>query len=115
MRFRRCRRRQKLDVSALDVPVADGVAVPKHAVGTPPGTMGDEPDVTGLMPGNAISVAPSGIPVGATGEPGPIPSGEVASSGGIEFVPVIWANAALQPKSAASIAAVKTRPIIGSI
>jgi hypothetical protein len=105
----------KLDVPALDVPIADGAAVAKHPVGTPLGAMGDAPNVSGLIPGDAISVAPSGMPVGATGEPGPIPSGEVASSGGMESVPVIWANAALQPKSAASIAAINTRPMMGSV
>jgi hypothetical protein len=104
----------KLDIPALDVPMADGAAVAKHPVGTSLGAMGDAPGVSGLIPGDAISVAPSGMPVGATGKPGPIPSGEVASSGEIESVPVIWANAALQPKSTASIAAINTRPMIGS-
>jgi hypothetical protein len=38
-------------------------------------------DGGGLTPGVAISVAPIGIPTGDTGEPGPIPSGEVIPSG----------------------------------
>jgi len=37
----------------------------------------------GLTPGEAISVAPSGIPVPPTDVVGPIPSGEVAPSDGV--------------------------------
>jgi hypothetical protein len=37
----------------------------------------------GLMPGDTISVAPRGMPVGETAEPVPIPSGEVASMVGV--------------------------------
>ncbi|ANW03764.1 hypothetical protein [Bradyrhizobium icense] len=37
----------------------------------------------GLMPGDAISVAPSGIPVPPTGALGTMPSGEVAASEGV--------------------------------
>ena len=36
----------------------------------------------GLMPGDAISVEPRGMPVGETVEPVPMPSGEVAANGG---------------------------------
>jgi hypothetical protein len=37
----------------------------------------------GLMPGDAISVAPRGMPVGETVEPAPRPSGDVAPMLGV--------------------------------
>jgi hypothetical protein len=46
------------------------------------GLMGDVPDINGLTAGAASSVEPMGILVGATGEPGPTPSGDVKPSGG---------------------------------
>lgn len=49
--------------------------MPAHTVGVP--IVGDVPDIIGATPGVASSVEPSGMPVGATGEPGPMPSGEV--------------------------------------
>jgi hypothetical protein len=59
----------------------------------------------GLTPGDAISVEPSGIPVGETAEPVPIPSGEVAPRLGVGLaMPLTCAVAALQTKSAARIA-----------
>jgi hypothetical protein len=61
----------------------------------------------GLTPGDAISVEPSGIPVGETAEPVPIPSGEVAPRLGVGLaIPLTCAIAALQTKSAARIAAI---------
>lgn len=55
---------------------------PAHVAVTPVAEpRGDTPDAIGLTPGDASSVAPSGIPVGATGEPGPTPSGDVIPSG----------------------------------
>lgn len=52
------------------------------AVGWPPVIVqGVLADGGGLTPGVASSVAPIGIPIGATGEPGPMPSGEVIPSG----------------------------------
>ena len=62
----------------------------------------------GLTPGDAISVEPSGIPVGETGEPVvAIPSGEVAPRVGVGVtIPLTCAMAALQAKSAASTAAI---------
>jgi hypothetical protein len=50
-------------------------------VDAPDETIGDTPDIAGLSPGVASSVAPIGIPTGPTGEPGPMPSGEVIPSG----------------------------------
>jgi hypothetical protein len=47
-----------------------------------PPTDGNVPEVIGLTPGDVSSVAPIGIPVCATGEPGPRPSGDVMPSGG---------------------------------
>jgi hypothetical protein len=61
----------------------------------------------GLTPGDAISVEPSGMPVGETAEPVPIPSGEVAPRLGVGLaIPLTCAIAALQTKSAARIAAI---------
>jgi hypothetical protein len=62
----------------------------------------------GLTPGDAISVEPSGIPVGETDEPvDGIPSGEVAPKVGVGLaIPLTCAIAALQTTSAAGIAAI---------
>jgi hypothetical protein len=62
----------------------------------------------GLTPGDAISVEPSGMPVGETGEPVvAIPSGDVAPRVGVGVaIPLTCAVAALQTKSAARIAAI---------
>jgi hypothetical protein len=46
------------------------------------GLMGDVPDINGLTADVVSSVAPMGVLVGATGEPGPKPSGDVKPSGG---------------------------------
>jgi hypothetical protein len=60
----------------------------------------------GLMPGDAISVEPRGMPVGETAEPVPKPSGEVAPMVGVGLaIPVTCAMAALQTKSAGMTAA----------
>jgi hypothetical protein len=60
----------------------------------------------GLMPGDAISVEPRGMPVGETAEPIPKPSGEVAPMVGVGLaIPVTCAMAALQTKSAGITAA----------
>jgi hypothetical protein len=62
----------------------------------------------GLTPGDAISVEPSGIPVGETDEPvDGMPSGEVAPRVGVGLaIPLTCATATLQTKSAAGIAAI---------
>jgi hypothetical protein len=66
----------------------------------------------GLMPGDAISVEPRGMPVGETAEPIPIPSGEVASMVGVGLAnPVTCAMATLQTKSAGTTAAINESPI----
>lgn len=52
----------------------------------------------GLTPGEAISVAPSGIPVSPTDVVGPMPSGEVGLSVGVVGIVPIWANAGLNPE-----------------
>jgi hypothetical protein len=59
----------------------------------------------GLIPGDAISVAPRGMPVGETVEPVPIPSGEVAPMVGVGLaIPLTCAMATLQTKSAGTAA-----------
>jgi hypothetical protein len=61
----------------------------------------------GLTPGDAISVAPRGMPVGDTVEPVPKPSGEVASIVGVgAAMPLTCAMAPLQTKSAGRTAAI---------
>jgi hypothetical protein len=112
-----------------DVPAAD-VAMPADipAVGPPRaehalpgaalnGDKGDTPDVIGLTPGDASSVAPRGIPVGATAGAGPMPSGDVMPSGdtpGDVPTPPTCAAAGPQPRSAATVAAIKKRVIVVS-
>jgi hypothetical protein len=62
---------------------------------------------SGLTPGEAISVAPIGIPVGETAEPVAMPSGEVAPMVGVGLaIPLTCARAALQMRSAGSTAAI---------
>jgi hypothetical protein len=62
--------------------------------------------IIGLMPGEAISVAPSGMPVGLTEvptcEPSDMPSGEVAAMPGAGTLGPICANAEVPPKIAAA-------------
>jgi hypothetical protein len=66
----------------------------------------------GLMPGDAISVEPRGMPVGETAEPVPMPSGEVAPMVGVGLaIPVTCAMAALQMKSAGMTAATSGKRI----
>ena len=70
----------------------------------------------GESPGEASSVAPIGIPVGWTDEPGVMPSGEVALMPGVGMpTPPTCANAGVQPNSTASIVVVNARFIIVSI
>jgi hypothetical protein len=116
-----------------DVPVPVPIAIP------PPSKVVPEPDVPdeglpaaehvvpvpvvpavpvgiGLRPGDASSVEPKGIPIGETGEPGVMPSGEVAPMPGVGLpIPPTCAKTGLQPKSAANIAAVNVRRIAISI
>jgi hypothetical protein len=68
------------------------------------------PGGAGLTPGDVSSVAPMGIPVGATGELGDMPSGEVAPILGVGLpIPPTCATAGVQLKRAACIAAINTR------
>jgi hypothetical protein len=70
--------------------------------------------VPGEVPGGTISVAPRGIPVGATGASVPMPSGEVMPSGeGVGAPPTVptWAIAEAGPSATASIAAMMNRDI----
>jgi hypothetical protein len=62
----------------------------------------------GLTPGDAISVEPSGIPVGETDEPVAVmPSGEVVARLGVGLaIPLTCATATLQTNSAAGRAAI---------
>jgi len=61
----------------------------------------------GLVPGDASSVEPNGIPVGETDEPDVIPSGEVAPMVGVgAAIALTCASAAWLTKSAGRTAAV---------
>src|SRR5260370_31476569 len=59
----------------------------------------------GLVPGAVISVAPSGMPVGATDQPDPMARGAVALSGEVP-IPPTCARVELQPRSAAARVAI---------
>jgi hypothetical protein len=87
---------------AVDPNIDDG-AVPMVEHVVPVASPG-----AGLTPGDAISVEPSGIPVGETDEPVAVmPSGVVVARLGVGLaIPLTCAIAALQRKSAAGIAAI---------
>ena len=105
--------------SNVDVPATKDVPgieppTPEHVVMLP---VGDAPDVIGLTPGDASSVAPKGRLVGATGEPGPMPSGDVMPRGerpGKMLVPPICAKAEPQPQRTPAVIAIIKRVIVGS-
>ena len=92
----------------VDPNIVDG-AVPnvEHVALLPgiesvPVTMG-----SGLIPGEAISVEPRGMPVGETAEPVVMPSGEVAPMVGVGLaIPLTCAMARLPTKSAGRTAAI---------
>lgn len=66
------------------------------------------PATLALTPGVAISVAPSGIPIGPTGEPEPSPSGEVTPSGaGAPVIMPTWAKAGSHPNREQATAAIR--------
>jgi hypothetical protein len=96
-----------------DVP-DDGLPVTEHVVPLPVIPIVVVPVGGGLSPGEASSVEPSGIPIGATGDPGTMPSGEVASRPGIGLT-ICCAKTGLQPKSAPSNAAINAHRILVSI
>jgi hypothetical protein len=100
--------------SAVAVPDAPDDEAPHVAPMLVAGVMGDVADMNGLTPGDASSVAPMGILVGATGEPGPRPSGDVMPSGGPGemLVPPTCADAEPQSKRTADRTASAKRVII---
>jgi hypothetical protein len=66
----------------------------------------------GLIPGDASSVEPSGIPVGETVEPVPVPSGEVAPMLGVGVaIPLTCATAMLLANSTGITAAINANRI----
>jgi hypothetical protein len=113
------------DVSALEIPAPEDIPVielsmlvrPEDVCATAPpmpehGVLavspnGDVPDVAGLTPSDPSSVAPNGMPVGPTGEPGPIPSGDVKPSGDC-------AKAEPQLNRTTAVVAIAKRVIMGS-
>jgi hypothetical protein len=113
-----------------DVPVIELPPIPKDVCGIEPpmpehvvmlpvvGPIGDAPDVIGLTPGDASSVAPKGTRTGATGEPGPMPSGEVMPSGEgpgeMPIIPPTCAKAEPQPRRTPAVVTIIKRVIIGS-
>jgi hypothetical protein len=114
------------DVPVIELPMPDvmptlELPIPKDVCGIEPPmpahcAMAPVPDAVGLTPGAASSVAPRGVPAGATGEPGPMPSGDVMPSGeapGEVLMPPTCAKAEPQPKKTAAVAAVTKRSVIG--
>jgi hypothetical protein len=92
------------DDSAIEPPM------PRHPEAvTAAGPSADVPDVIGLTPGDASSIAPRGIRAGGTGKAEPMPSGDVMPSGGSPGE--TCANAGLQPRSTAAVAAITKRVI----
>jgi hypothetical protein len=118
------------DVPGVDIPVPDELPVSalvldkfpaielmplQVAVLSVAGPSGEAPDVIGLTPGDASSVAPKGIPVAGTWGAGPMPSGDVIPSGdapgGDMPIPPTCAQAALPPNSIATSTVPNTRVI----
>jgi hypothetical protein len=113
-------------VGELVVPMVDAAPVagaPKEACGIellkPEHTarsLVERPEgaVPGEVPWGTISMAPRGIPVGATGAGAPMPSGEVMPSGeGVGAPPTVptWASAGPGESATASIAVIMNRAI----
>jgi hypothetical protein len=107
-------------VPAIEVPVPESVGglpkevcgmeppMPEHCVTVP---IVDVPGI-GLTPGVLSSVAPIGMAVGATGEPGPMPSGEVGLRLGTGLaVPPTCANAGSHAKNAARAVTISAQRI----
>jgi hypothetical protein len=94
---------QPLDAAPVMPPSNSGVAV--WDVGPPPLEQLIVEEGAGLVPGIVISVAPSGMPVGPTNEPGPTARGEVALSGEVA-IPPVCARTELQPRNAAARVAI---------
>jgi hypothetical protein len=117
------------DVPAVDVPivalpipdVVPGLEppIPKDVCGIEPPMpahceMTPVPEVDGLTPGDASSVAPRGTPAGATGEPVPMPSGDVIPSGEVP-VPPTCAAAEPQPHPAAVMSAAVMMAVVNRV
>lgn len=95
------------EVPGMEVVDCADAPMPEHADASVIDPNAAVPATDELMPGVASSVAPSGMPVGPTGAPGPIPSGEVTPN--VEGAPVImptWANAGLQHNKGQATAAI---------
>jgi hypothetical protein len=90
---------QALDAAPVMPPSNNGVAV--WDVGPPAVEQLIVEEGAGLVPGIVISVAPSGMPVGPTDEPGPTAKGEFALSGEVP-IPPTCARTELQPRNAAA-------------
>jgi hypothetical protein len=94
---------------AVDPNIPDGEVPKVEHVAPLPGiaTVPVEAVGIGLTPGDAISVEPSGIPVGETDEPDVIPSGEVVPIVGVGVaIPLTCAMATLQTTSDGRTAAI---------
>jgi hypothetical protein len=102
-----------------DVPVTAPVAgddpsAPEHVVADMVEPRSTPLEADELTLGVANSVAPSGIPVGATGTPAPMPSGDVMPMGAAMPVPTaLWANAAGSPVADRTNTSI-TRRLIGA-
>jgi hypothetical protein len=107
-----------IDVPVIEVPAPDvAPPMPEHVVLLAVNASGDVPDVNGLTPGDASPVAPRGMPVGATGEPGPMPSGDIMPSGDVPGempTPPTCAKAEPQLRRTAAVVAITMRVIVGS-
>jgi hypothetical protein len=101
-----------LGVTVIELPMAAGTGADEAPTHVAP-IMGAAPDVIGLTPGVASSVAPMGIPVCPTGAFG-MPRGDVMPSAGRgETFIRVCASAELLQKRTAAVATAK-RIIIGS-
>jgi hypothetical protein len=103
------------NAALLEAPVVALVAAAAAAVDNAPphatpvrGSSGDAPDMVGLTPGVASSVAPRGIRVGPTGAGAPMPSGDVMPKGNPGEMLGACACAAPQPTTATASAAAST-------
>jgi hypothetical protein len=96
------------DASAIEPPK------PRHA-GLVPVTNAVFGVIGGLMPGDPSCDAPRGMRVGGTGEPGPMPSGDVMPSGeSIGEIPPTCAKAEPELNRTAAVVAITKRVIIGA-
>jgi hypothetical protein len=105
-------------VPGIDAPVPIPIPPPSKVV-VEPGIADDALPVVGqgngLSPGDASCVAPMAIPVGATDEPGVMPSGEVAPMLGVGLpIPPTCAKAEPQLNSIAKAVIIAERVIMRS-